>query len=224
MQRVLVVLLVLAIVGTVAFNLVAQEPGKQTQVIEFPKKDLPNKGQQSRPSFRRPGPPPFGSGPFAPPPPPSPVIEALDADDDGEISAEELKNAVAALKSLDKNKDGKLDRKEIHPPPPFGPQRRGPRGRGPGPRGAGSDGKVLVERLKAFDENKDGKLTKKEVPERMQGRLFEMADKNDDDVIDAKELRQLSEGARNQGPRRDGGFGPPRRGRPPLGGRPEGEK
>jgi uncharacterized protein YuzE len=37
-----------------------------------------------------------------------PVMTVLDADQDGEISAKEIENAVAALKGLDKNKDGKL--------------------------------------------------------------------------------------------------------------------
>ena len=37
-----------------------------------------------------------------------PVLVALDADKDGEISSSEMENAVAALKTLDKNKDGKL--------------------------------------------------------------------------------------------------------------------
>ena len=31
-----------------------------------------------------------------------PIMTALDADEDGEISAEEIENAVAALKELDK--------------------------------------------------------------------------------------------------------------------------
>ena len=46
---------------------------------------------------------------------PSPIIEALDADHDGTISAEELKNATAALMTLDKNKDGKLSEDEYRP-------------------------------------------------------------------------------------------------------------
>jgi hypothetical protein len=38
----------------------------------------------------------------------SPAFQALDADHDGVVSAAELKNAPASLKTLDKNSDGKL--------------------------------------------------------------------------------------------------------------------
>jgi len=44
-----------------------------------------------------------------------PVLAALDADDDGEISAKEIENAPAALKTLDRNHDGKLTSDEILP-------------------------------------------------------------------------------------------------------------
>lgn len=44
-----------------------------------------------------------------------PVLAALDADHDGEISAKEIENAAAALKTLDKNGDGKLTVDEILP-------------------------------------------------------------------------------------------------------------
>ena len=61
--------------------------------------------------------------------PPMPIIEALDADHDGVISAEELKNASAALLALDKNKDGKLTEDE------YRPMGRGPGGDAGGPGG-----------------------------------------------------------------------------------------
>jgi len=44
-----------------------------------------------------------------------PVMSALDSDGNGEISSEEIKGAVAALKKLDKNKDGKLTEDELRP-------------------------------------------------------------------------------------------------------------
>ena len=61
-----------------------------------------------------------------------PVMQALDANGDGEISAEEMQNAQAALKKLDGNGDGKLDQTELRPQ--FG-RMRGPQ-RGPGGPGA----------------------------------------------------------------------------------------
>ena len=43
----------------------------------------------------------------------SPVLDALDANRDGEISAAEIANAPEALKSLDRNGDGKLSAGEV---------------------------------------------------------------------------------------------------------------
>ncbi|MBS32969.1 MAG: hypothetical protein CMO68_00995 [Verrucomicrobiales bacterium] len=44
-----------------------------------------------------------------------PIMTALDADGNGEISAEEIENAVAAIRKVDKNKDGKLTAEELRP-------------------------------------------------------------------------------------------------------------
>ena len=52
--------------------------------------------------------------------PPSPLMEALDANHDGVIDANEIANASAALKALDKNGDGKLTPDELRPPRPQG--------------------------------------------------------------------------------------------------------
>ena len=76
----------------------------------------PPAGEQLGPTDGREGPP--REHPFAPPRPPfppPPVIVALDADRDGELSAEEIENAAAALKTLDKDGDGALSRQEMHP-------------------------------------------------------------------------------------------------------------
>ena len=45
----------------------------------------------------------------------NPLILALDANGDGEISAEEIANGVAALKKLDTDGDGELSREEMRP-------------------------------------------------------------------------------------------------------------
>jgi hypothetical protein len=66
-------------------------------------------------------------------PPVPPLIAALDANHDGVVDATELANAPAALKTLDKNGDGKLTPDEFLPP-----FRRGPRG--PGGHGMGGPG------------------------------------------------------------------------------------
>src|ERR1017187_9790412 len=49
------------------------------------------------------------------PPPPSPLMQALDVNHDGVIDADEIANAPAALKTLDKNGDGKLTPDELCP-------------------------------------------------------------------------------------------------------------
>ncbi len=63
-----------------------------------------------------------------------PIFATLDANTDGTISTDEINNATAALKKLDKNNDGKLDMMELRPD--FagrpGPPRDGDRGPRPG--------------------------------------------------------------------------------------------
>lgn len=72
--------------------------------------------------------------------PGSPLVAALDANQDGVIDAAEIANAVAALKALDANGDGQLTIDEIRP------AHAGPRpgagpggGRGPGHRRGAAD-------------------------------------------------------------------------------------
>lgn len=97
---------------------------------------------------------PDGPGPGGPGGPP--IMAALDTDRDGELSAEEIEGASAALRTLDEDDDGCLKGDEIHPRRPegggdegFGPEgRRGRAGRGGrgqgfgpgGPRGQGGPG------------------------------------------------------------------------------------
>jgi hypothetical protein len=55
--------------------------------------------------------------------PQSLLMMALDANHDGVIDAEEISNAPAALRTLDKNGDGQLTPDELRPPHP--PQMNG---------------------------------------------------------------------------------------------------
>ena len=57
-----------------------------------------------------------------------PIMTALDADGNGEISTEEIEDAVVALKKLDKNEDDKLTAEELRPS--FGGNRSGRGGSG----------------------------------------------------------------------------------------------
>ena len=82
------------------------------------------------------GPPPGGDRPFRNQGgpggpggrrmPPSPLMMALDANHDGVIDAAEIANASAALKTLDKNGDGKLTPDELRPQRPQGGDHQGP--------------------------------------------------------------------------------------------------
>ena len=81
-------------------------------------------------------PPKKEHNPFAPKPlrRPTPVIRALDVDQDGKLSAEELKNATESLLTLDTNGDGELTGDEMFSPPPAdGGDQQGP----PPPHGKG---------------------------------------------------------------------------------------
>ena len=80
-----------------------------------------------------PGEPGGPGGPGRHRPPPLPIVMALDANHDGVIDADEIANASAALKTLDKNGDGKLTPDEFMGPRP---QRPG----GPGGNAGGNPG------------------------------------------------------------------------------------
>jgi hypothetical protein len=68
------------------------------------------------------GPTMDGQGEFHPHRPPLPVIvRALDVNHDGVIDSNEIANASAVLKSLDKNGDGKLSMEEVMGPRPQRP-------------------------------------------------------------------------------------------------------
>ena len=54
-------------------------------------------------------------------PPPLPIVTALDANHDGIIDSNEIANASASLKTLDKRGDGKLTPDEYMGPRPSGP-------------------------------------------------------------------------------------------------------
>jgi Ca2+-binding EF-hand superfamily protein len=117
----------------------------------------------------------------------SPAFQALDADGDGVISATELANAGASLKSLDKNGDGKLTEDEVRPQ--MGG--RGGRGGEPGETAAPS-AEEMVQTLMAFDKNDDGQLTRDELPERMHG-LFDRADTDKNGLLTAGEIRKAAQ-------------------------------
>jgi hypothetical protein len=95
------------------------------------------------PPRARHGAPAEGTGEDQPRRPGSPIMAALDTNRDGELSSEEIRNAVAALKTLDRNHDGSLVGAELEPrggelggpAEPPGGRPRGGRSGGPPPGG-----------------------------------------------------------------------------------------
>ena len=163
-----------------------------------------------------------------------PAMAALDSDGDGEISSAELAEATAHLKTLDINNDGKLSAEELRPNFPAGPggpggfpgggfagPPGGPGGFG-GPPGGGASGEELATRLMEFDADKDGKLTSDELPARMQGMLTR-GDADKDGKLTREEILAMAAaeggrgpggGGRGEGGRRGEGRGGPGGGGP----------
>jgi len=139
--------------------------------------------------------------------PPNPVVAAIDADSNGELSEEEIKNASKALMALDKNNDKKITAEEMRPQ--FGPG---------GPGGSFGGPNAFIDRIMENDANKDGKVSKEEAPERMR-EGFDRMDNNKDGFIDRAELEEM--GRRFRGgpggrPGRDGADRPNRDGDRPA--------
>jgi Ca2+-binding EF-hand superfamily protein len=128
---------------------------------------------------------------------------ALDADQDGVISAAEIEAAAEALLTLDANGDGTLTPEEFAPPRGEGP----PHGPGCGrimEADADGDGTVTLEEFQAgaeekfarIDANGDGQLTPDDRPEACpQGRRggprggrFMRADSDGDGVVTLEEF------------------------------------
>jgi len=188
------------------------------------------------------GPPPGGHGGGPPSGGGHPILGALDADQNQELSSAEINNATKVLKAMDKNGDGVLNMEDFGSmggPPGGGRRGGGPGGRG-GRRGGDADTGEQVNdfasRLLAFDKNKNGKVEKDELPIRMQ-RVMDNIDANKDGVLDKSELDELKAAAKEaassppssrsgerggSGGRRSGPPGGGERGGPPGGGLPGG--
>lgn len=109
-------------------------------------------------------------------PPPPLLLPALDADEDGALSADEIAAASTALGDLDKNEDGMLTKKEIAPPPPKGKKPKGPKP----PKGS----PILV---KAIDLDDDGTLSADEIEDAPAALLT--LDKDSDGAVSKEEMK-----------------------------------
>ncbi len=150
---------------------------------------------------------------------PPAIIKAIDANSDKKISTEEMENATAALKKLDKNGDGILTPDEFafpgHGRPPHGkeghhhgsrdgrpprdgerPPRDGdkpPRDGKPGERGHHGPPHGpggFADRFKEVDKNNDGKISKEEAIARV-NEMFDKVDANGDGQIEQSEIKKF---------------------------------
>ncbi|MEZ5354084.1 MAG: EF-hand domain-containing protein [Bryobacteraceae bacterium] len=119
-----------------------------------------------------------------------PVMAALDADHDGNVSKSEIAGASKALAKLDRDRDGQLTPDEIRPE--FG-----------GGRGRGNPAEMVSHIFEERDANGDGQLSKDEMPPPMQEN-FSHFDANNDGLVSKKEMTDAMG---------RGGFGPGPRGR-----------
>ena len=132
-------LLAPALLLATAFALVAQEPKGPPQGGPG-QKGQGQKGPGQKGNFGGQGGNFGGQGGEGFRPPQHPLELALDANNDGVIDAKELANAVAVLKRLDKNNDGRLTDDEFRPSRPMGGGFGGQGGPGGGPGGQGGFG------------------------------------------------------------------------------------
>lgn len=130
----------------------------------------------------------------------NPLFAAIDADEDGALSAAEIEKAVAAIKSLDTDGDGSVSAEEVRPQ--FGGRGGpgGPPGGGP-PRGEGGQGgrPDMKARMLEMDADGDGKLSKEELGDRAD-RMLGFGDTNDDGFIDNAEMDKMAERVRGGRP------------------------
>lgn len=124
--------------------------------------------------------PPGGAGR-----PPNPIFEALDANHDGVIDADELAHAATALRKLDTNGDGQLTPDEYRPPRPDG-SLGGP----PQPPAAREDGSGFAPRDRPAPLSGGPDASAGAPPQRPRPLLDTTLDSNGDEVISADEIAQ----------------------------------
>ncbi len=106
-----------------------------------------------------------------------PIAMTLDVDKNGSLSADEIKNAPAALLALDKNKDGKVAMSEV-----MAVARR----------------HAVAGMIERLDKDGDGKVSIEEAPDRMLEN-WDRLDQDGDGYITADEMGSMGGGRREGG-------------------------
>jgi hypothetical protein len=122
-----------------------------------------------------------------------PIVRAIDADKNGELSAAELANAPAAIRTLDTNGDGVVSADELRPPRPANAPTP-PAGAPTRPAGSTKTDDTthphpVIPVMLALDANKDGALTVDEIANATAS--LSALDLNKDGKLTADELRPL---------------------------------
>ena len=129
----------------------------------------------------------------------APIILALDIDKDGLVSATEIKNATQSLLALDKNQDGKLDRKEMHANSGFSRvnastkavTRKTSSGRTYRMM-SGADADYFAQRLLQADANNNEILDPEEIRPSIQ-QIMHIIDTDQDGSLTLEELKRINE-------------------------------
>ena len=173
-----------------------------------------------------------GQGPGRHHPPVPAIVRALDANHDGIIDSNEIANASAVLKTLDKNGDGKLTRDEYMGPRPGGPRggrpggddanaqnNDGPQGgppegdQGGGPGGGGHRHPPMPAIIGVLDANHDGVIDADEIANA--SAALKTLDKNGDGQLTRDEYLGKRPGRPPQDAGDGNGAGGPPDGPPP---------
>lgn len=164
---------------------------------------------------------PQGPPPGHPPHPPLPIFEALNTDGDDKLSADEIKAASEALRTLDSDGDGTISKDELRPKPPEAADGEGPPPAGNGeavrpPRGP------VPPLMAVLDTDRDRELSTEEMDAAPES--LAKLDKNEDGEITPRELhppRRPRQGPPDEGDATGGSEKP--QGPPPGGRRPGGQ-
>jgi len=132
------------------------------------------------------------------------LLSIIDRDKDGTLSAAEIADASESLKPLDANDDGQITREELrsHFRSQSGTHGRGGSGGADGNRrrsgGPGNrSGKNIADHIMGHDADGNGKVEASEMTERM-SRLLDRVDKNNDGAIDRAEAEAIGEHKRHR--------------------------